>query len=185
MYERGEREPNFETLEAIADVFNVDMNYLLGKTGVEREYTFVPSGQAPLPSGLTPYHPAGKMPLLGRVAAGLPMFADDNIECYIANDFTDDEIYYGLRVHGDSMSAAGIDDGDIVVVRQQSGVDEGQIAVVLVNGDDATIKYFRQQGNTVILMPKSYNPIHQPQIYDLSKIPVRIIGRVVETRKAM
>jgi repressor LexA len=83
------------------------------------------------------------------------------------------------------MSAAGIDDGDIVVVRQQSGVDDGQIAVVLVNGDDATIKYFRQQGETVVLMPKSYNPIHQPQIYDLSKIPVRIIGRVVETRKAM
>jgi repressor LexA len=134
---------------------------------------------------LTPYHPAGKMPLLSRVAAGLPMFADDNIECYIANDFTDNEVYYGLRVHGDSMSAAGIDDGDIVVVRQQSGVDDGQIAVVLVNGDDATIKYFRQQGETVVLMPKSYNPIHQPQIYDLSKIPVRIIGRVVETRKAM
>jgi repressor LexA len=181
-YEKGMREPNSETLIRIAEFYKTSIDYLLCNS--ERRGGGQ-SAEAALPHSLTPYSPAGRMPLLGHVAAGLPLFAEENICGYIANDFTDGETYYGLVVHGDSMSAAGIDDGDTVVVRQQSSVDDGQIAVVLVGGEDATIKYFRQQGNTVILMPKSYNPVHQPQIYDLSQTSVRIIGRVVEARKMM
>ena len=143
----------------------------------------VPPDPTKLPAELEPYTPKGRMPLLGRVAAGLPLFAEENIEGYIASDFDDREIYYALRVCGDSMNAAGIDNGDIVVVRQQSAVEEHEIAVVLVNGDDATIKYFKQEGDMVVLTPKSHNPVHQTQIYNLSRTPVRIIGRVIQVRK--
>ena len=53
----------------------------------------------------------------------------------------------------------------------------------MVNGNEATVKYFRREGDLVILTPKSFNPVHQPQIYDLKKVPVRIAGLVVECRK--
>lgn len=184
MYETGKREPDLETCEAIADFFNVDMDYLTGRSNIERRHPITPPA-SPLELIGVRYTPKGQIPLLGRVAAGLPMYASDNIEGYIASDFSDGETYYGLRVQGDSMTAAGIDDGDVVIVRQQDSVDPDQIAVVLVNGDDATIKYIQQQGNVVILSPKSYNPVHQIQIYDLDKTPVRIIGRVVQCRKNM
>lgn len=134
--------------------------------------------------GATPYIPSARqIPLLGRVAAGMPMYAEENIEGYIPLDRDDGHKYFGLRIHGDSMTAAGMDDGDIIVVRQQDMVEENDIAVVLVNGYDATVKYWHRQGNTVILTPKSYNPEHQPQIYDAKKVPIRVLGRVVQIRK--
>lgn len=134
--------------------------------------------------GAVPYVPSTQqIPLLGRVAAGSPMYAEENIEGYIPLDRDDGHKYFGLRVRGDSMTAAGMDDGDIIVVRQQDMVEEGDMAVVLVNGYDATVKYWHRQGNTVILTPKSYNPEHQPQIYDAKKVPIRVLGRVVQIRK--
>lgn len=184
MYETGKREPDLETCEAIADFFNIDMDYLTGRSNIERRHPITPPA-SPLALIGERYTPKGQIPLLGRVAAGLPMYAEENIEGYIANDFDDGEIYYGLRVHGDSMSAAGIDDGDVVIVRQQDTVDTDQIAVVMVNGNDATIKYIQQQDNIVFLSPKSYNPAHQIQIYDLAQTPVRILGRVVQVRKSV
>ena len=179
-YLSGAFEPKQTRLWKLAKALDVQEAWLLGYD--------VPMERAPepitLPTTMYHYSPKGQMPLLGRVAAGLPLYAEENIDGYIANDFTDGEIYYGLRVQGDSMNAAGIDDGDIVVVRQQSAVDPTQIAVVLVNGNDATIKYVQQQGNMIILSPKSHNPVHQIQIYDITKIRVEIIGRVVQCRKA-
>ena len=68
-------------------------------------------------------------------------------------------------------------------VVQQMGVDVGEGDVVMVNGNEATVKYFRREGDLVILTPKSFNPVHQPQIYDLKRVPVRIAGLVVECRK--
>lgn len=134
--------------------------------------------------GAIPYVPSARqIPLLGRVAAGMPMYAEENIEGYIPLDRDDGHKYFGLRIHGDSMTAAGMDDGDIIVVRQQDVIEENDIAVVLVNGYDATVKYWHRQGSTVILTPKSYNPEHQPQIYDAKKVPIRVLGRVVQIRK--
>lgn len=179
-YLSGAFEPKQTRLWKLAKALDVQEAWLLGYD--------VPMERTPatitLPTTMFPYAPKGQMPVLGRVAAGLPLYAEENIDGYIANDFADGEVYYGLRVSGDSMNAAGIDDGDIVVVRQQSAVDPTQIAVVLVNGNDATIKYVQQQGNMVILSPKSHNPVHQIQIYDITKIRVEVIGRVVQCRKA-
>lgn len=172
-WETGQKTPRMGAIQRIADHFGL------------KKSDIIEDAASGMPANLEPYHPRAQMPILGRVAAGLPLYAEDNIIGYCANDFTDGEDYYALIVHGDSMTAAGIDDGDLVVVRRQSCVDEGQIAVVLVNGDDATVKYIRCQDNMVVLIPRSYNPVHQPQFYNVQDTPVSVIGRVVQIRKSV
>ena len=134
-------------------------------------------------AGAIPYDPTKVAPLLGTVRAGLPMYAEENIEDYLPIRQTDGARYFWLTVRGDSMNAVGIAEGDQLLVREQPEVENGQLAVVLVNGDEATVKYLRREGDLVILTPKSFNPVHQPQVYDLKKIPVRVLGLVVECRK--
>lgn len=133
--------------------------------------------------GATPCSMAQIAPLLGTVRAGLPMYAEENIEGYIPIRQTDGAVYFWLNIRGDSMNAAGMDDGDQILVREQPEVENGEIAVVLVNGDEATVKTFRREGELVILTPRSLNPTHQPQIYDPRKVPVRVLGKVIECRK--
>ena len=133
--------------------------------------------------GATPCDPAQVAPLLGTVRAGLPMYAEENIEAYFPIRQTDGAKYFWLTIRGDSMNAAGMDEGDQILVREQPEVENGEIAVVLVNGDEATVKTFRQEGPLVILTPRSTNPVHQPQIYDLKTTPVRVLGKVIECRK--
>lgn len=132
---------------------------------------------------IEPYRPTRSIPVLGRVAAGMPLYAEENIEGYVHCDFNDSYKYFALRVSGDSMTAAGIGDGDLVVVREQPEVENGQMAVVLVNGNGATVKNYRREGNTVILSPQSFNPEHHPQFYNLKDVPVRIVGLVMESRR--
>lgn len=134
-------------------------------------------------AGATPCNPAQVAPLLGTVRAGLPMYAVENIEGYIPIRQTDGAKYFWLNIRGDSMNAAGMNEGDQILVREQPEVENGEIAVVLVNGDEATVKTFRQEGPLVILTPRSTNPVHQPQIYDLKTTPVRVLGKVIECRK--
>ena len=134
-------------------------------------------------AGATPCNLAQVAPLLGTVRAGLPMYAEENIEGYIPIRQTDGAKYFWLNIRGDSMNAAGMDEGDQILVREQPEVENGEIAVVLVNGDEATVKTFRQEGSLVILTPRSTNPVHQPQIYDSKTIPVRVLGKVIECRK--
>ena len=88
--------------------------------------------------------------------------------------------YFALRVSGDSMNAIGINDGYLIIVRRQDQVENGEVAVVLVDNEDATVKRFYATDSTVTLMPQSTNPIHQPQIYDLHKTSVRVLGKVVK-----
>lgn len=178
MYETGSREPDFETCEAIADIFNVDMDYLLGRSIFERK-------DPVLPSNAIPVGPGQQIPVLGSVRCGQPMYAEGNIEGYVPFIGNSGETYFALRAVGDSMNAAGINEGDLVIVRQQDSVDPNTIAVVCVNGDEATLKRFRQEGNTVFLMPQSTNPEHQVQVYDITKTPIHIIGRVMEIRKQL
>lgn len=175
MYERGEREPGFATLEAIADVFNVDMDYLLGKSSI-------PNRSAnETPDGMTPFAPSHRIPILGRIRAGLPLYAEEHVEGYTYTDLNGGAEYFALRVTGDSMNAARIGDGDTLIIRRQECVDNGQIAVVLVGDDEATVKRFFQNGHTVTLMPQSTNPVHQPQIYDARDVQIRVVGLVVQS----
>ena len=175
MYERGEREPGFKTLEAIADFFNVDMDYLLGKSEVKNRSVSDP------PAEFIPFAPTHRIPILGRIRAGLPLYAEEHVEGYTYTELNGGAEYFALRVTGDSMNAARIGDGDTLIVRRQECVDNGQIAVVLVGDDEATVKRFFCTGHTVTLMPQSTNPIHQPQIYDTRDIQIRIVGLVVQS----
>ena len=169
--------PSGETLAKVAAYFAVPVGELLG------EIVPLPAAERKLPQGAIPYDPSRTAPLLGTVRAGLPMYAEENIEGYIPITRTDDARYFWLRVRGDSMNAVGIMENDEILVREQPEVENGQLAVVMVNGDEATVKYFRREGDLVILTPKSFNPVHQPQIYDLKQTQVRVAGLVVECRK--
>ena len=131
----------------------------------------------------TPYNPKiHEIPILGRIAAGLPLYAEEHIEGYTYTEHNGGAEYFALKVKGDSMNAALINDGSMIIVRKQPEVDNGAIAVVRVDKDDATVKRFRKDGNIVQLIPQSYNPEHQTQIYDLEKTHIEVIGKVVECK---
>lgn len=177
MYETGKRRPDYETLEVFADFFNVNMDTLLGRSN-----SVSPAPTAELPPGAVPYDPSKGhcIPILGRISAGLPLYADEHIEGYTITDLNGGAEYFALRVHGDSMNAMRINEGDIIIVRRQEEVEQGEVAVVIVDEDDATVKRFYSSDTTVTLMPQSTNPEHKPQIYDLNKTSIRVLGKVVK-----
>ena len=128
-----------------------------------------------------------KIPLLGKVAAGLPIEAVENLigEEEITERLASSGKYFALLIKGDSMSP-DIQDGDKVIVRQQSLVESGQIAIVLVNGSDAVCKEFRKTSSGVMLI--SRNPNYEPMVFthdEVDTTPVRVIGRVVEVRREL
>lgn len=172
MYENGQREPNFEVLEVLADFFNVDMNYLLGKTDKTTKLII------DKPQGL-------KIPVLGTVAAGIPISAVEDILDYeeVPQSWENQGEFFGLRIKGDSMKP-DINDGDTVIVRQQSTANNGDVVIALVNGDDATCKKFEKLDNGIMLISNNskYSPMYFSNEEVLTK-PVVIIGRVVELRR--
>lgn len=121
-----------------------------------------------------------RIPILGRIAAGLPLYAEEQIEGYTFTDLNGGAEYFALRVEGDSMNAIGINEGYLIIVRCQDSVENGEVAVVMVGDESATVKRFYATETTVTLMPQSTNPVHQPQIYDLTKITVKVLGKVVK-----
>lgn len=127
-----------------------------------------------------PYSPSHKIPILGRISAGLPLYAEEHVEGYTYTELNGCAEYFALRVKGDSMTAARINEGDLLIVRRQETAENGQIAVVMVGDDEATVKRFYHDGDTVTLMPQSLNPVHKPQIYNTKTTRVRVIGLVVK-----
>lgn len=169
MYERGQREPDFETLEKIASCFGVNMNTLLGREEAEGRGCAV---------GI-------KIPVLGKVAAGIPITAVENILDYeeISSEMASSGGYVALKIQGSSMEPR-MCDGDVVIVRVQSTIEPGEIAVVMINSCEATVKKIQFQSNGILLQP--FNPSFEPLFYskeDVEKIPVRIFGKVVECRQ--
>lgn len=157
--------PRIDKIEAMSNYFGVSKADL-----VEEQ----------LPSDAISYAPTQRIPILGRISAGLPLYAEEQIEGYTYTDLNHGGEYFALRVHGDSMDALGIKEGYLVIVRRQDYVDNGTICVVLVGDNEATMKRFYQDGDTVTLMPQSTNPKHMPQIYNLKHTPIHIIGKVVK-----
>lgn len=125
------------------------------------------------------------IPVLGDVAAGIPIEAVTDIIDYeeISPDLlSNGSEYFALRIKGKSMQPK-IDEGDVVIVRKQPDVDSGQIAIVGVNGDNATCKKVIKQEKGILLI--SLNHAYEPIFYsyeDIKKIPITILGRVVELR---
>lgn len=119
------------------------------------------------------------IPLLGSIACGQPILAVENIEAYIPYEVKGDpKEYFFLRAVGDSMNKAGIDDGDLVLVKSQQTANIGDKVVALV-GNDATIKIMREGEGYIILEPRSKNPAHKPiYIYDDLRIQGKVIASI-------
>ncbi len=105
-----------------------------------------------------------EVPLVGCVPCGAPLLAQENLEAMIPVSTTlvrSGRRYFLLRARGDSMTEAGIEDGSLVLVRQQSSANNGDVVVALVD-DEATIKELRQSDDAVVLVPRSENSTHKP-----------------------
>ncbi len=184
-YVSGKTEPGQKKLFILGKALGVNPTWLLG-LDVPKEFETIEPNTNNIPfnqSVGTPYNPiVHEIPILGRIAAGLPLYAEENIEGATYTDRNGGAEYFALKVEGDSMTAAQINDGNIIIVRVQNVVDNGEIAVVRVNKEAATVKRFRQEGNTVHLIPQSFNPEHQVQTYNLKNTKIDVIGKVVECR---
>lgn len=166
----------------LAKALSTTPAYLIGWT--EDKITSITSKPKSIETSIgTPYNPHVRdILILGQIAAGLPLYAEENIEGYTYTDRNGGAEYFALKVKGDSMTAAQINDGNMIIVRVQPTVENGEIAVVRVNKEVATVKRFRKDGNIIQLVPQSYNPKHQTQIYDLTNTNIDVIGKVVECR---
>ncbi len=121
--------------------------------------------------------PTRHVPLLGEVAAGTDVLAQENVEelLPLPEDFTGDGSLFMLRVRGESMIEAGILDGDFVVVRQQEQAEKGDVVVAGIPGDEATVKTYARKGSKVVLNPA--NSAMAPMVFDPAE--VHIYGKVV------
>lgn len=120
--------------------------------------------------------PVRDVPLLGRIAAGSPILAEEDIEDILPlpTQLVGNDPVFMLRVQGDSMIEAGIFDGDLVVVRRQADADDGDIVAALIDGEEATVKRLRRSPGKVILLPE--NPAYEPLVFTDG---VQLLGRVV------
>ncbi|MDE7406441.1 MAG: helix-turn-helix domain-containing protein [Clostridiales bacterium] len=172
-YENGLREPDFTTLNKLAEYFGVSVDYLLGRTDARHTTN---SGIYDIPS----LSPIGRrrVPMLGKVACGEPIYADEDRESYVMAG-TDINADFCLTAQGDSMIGARIMDGDIVFCRQQDMVENGEIAVVLI-GDEATLKrvYYYPENKMLVLRPE--NPKYKEFVYKNDELnEIRILGKAV------
>lgn len=165
----GNKYPRIDKIEMLSNYFGVMKSDLI------EDKQSLPSNAVPVD-----FSYLKRIPILGRIAAGAPIYAEENIEGYTFTDLNGGAEYFALRVRGDSMNAVRIYDGDIVIIRRQDIVENGEIAAVLIDDQDATLKRFSRTGDIVTLMPQSTNPEHKPFVYDLKKTNVKILGLVVK-----
>jgi len=127
--------------------------------------------------------PSRHVPLIGEVAAGTGLLAQENVEDLIPlpTDFTGEGELFMLKVRGDSMIDAGILDGDFVVARQQNVAENGDIVVAGIPGDEATIKTFKKSGNTITLIPS--NASMKPMVF--SSDEVHVFGKLVTVMRRL
>ncbi len=175
-WENGETEKiKFPVIEILSNYYNVNPVWLMGyDVPMERE---IRQDSNAFPTVDVPQ----KYPVLGKIRAGLPILAVENIEGYMyapSSKIQAGYDYFFLRVIGDSMNLK-FPDGCLLLVQKQPELENSQIGVIRVNGDDATVKRFKQEGDLVILEPMSSNPEHQVQIYNPKKTKVEIIGKVI------
>lgn len=171
-WEKGKYTPKMATLKQIAEIFNVNIDDLMKK-----------DLKNPTDEVIQPL-PVKEIPIVSQISAGLPIYAEENIleHTYIATKkLNSNKEIFGLRVNGDSMDKE-FRDGDVVIVEKDAVVENGQIAVVQVNGYNATVKRVRYEKDRVILIPESNNPAHYPQVYSQDD-EVKIIGKVVSSQK--
>lgn len=124
------------------------------------------------------------IPLLGRVAAGCPLYDEGNIigKVYVSPDLHDADELYALTVKGDSMIPR-IHDGDVLIVKHQDDADSGQLVVVQINGNEGVVKKLQKYRDGIALV--SLNPAYEPMHFsndEIESLPVRVVGKVLEVR---
>ena len=179
LWENGRRKVDTVNLQRIANAFNVTTDYLLGRDPIPNDSKSEINYAIPLTGGV-------RIPVLGSIVAGIPNTAvadyDEWIE--ISQSLAMRGDYFALRIKGDSMEPT-LFDSDIVVIRQQPDVEDGEIAAVSIAGNEATIKriYHRSDGIDIVgdnvrAFPRMFYSNH-----DIASLPVRIMGKAVEVRR--
>lgn len=153
-WENDREEPKLSALKYVADFYDVSVDSIISDKD---------------------NHDLG-IPLIGTIAAGTPIFADQNIEDYFTIDSRINADFC-LRIQGDSMIDAGINNDDIVFIRQQPTLEVGEIGVIQI-GEEATLKRFYRTNDSIILQPANSN--YLPQVYT-SDSDIKILGKLVAT----
>lgn len=170
-YENEKRDMSPDTIIKLSEYFKVSTDYLLGKSDVRN-----PEKTSNISEKIY------MCPVYGQIPAGEPNWAEECVEGRLPLDpnlmnIVNPEECYFLRVNGESMNKV-IKNGAYALIRKTDWVDDGEIAVVLVNGYDATLKKFSKQGDFVVLEPMSNDPTFQTQIYT-KDTPIKIIGKYI------
>lgn len=207
-YEKNEREPNSEVLVRLANFFNCSVDYLIGRSteriddsvldavneiddDLLKKYGNIYEAQnaqqiRDLKNHFANIHPIKlkRFPLLGEIACGEPIYADEDKESYVMADMNINADFC-LTAKGDSMINARINDGDIVFIRKMPMVNNGDIAAVIID-DEATLKrvYYYPEKNKLILNPE--NPAYEPFVYINEELnEIRILGKAVYFMSAL
>lgn len=156
-----------DRLRTIAEALDTTSQYLMG---------LEEASSPALPPNIMPMPKMRKVPLLGSIACGAPILAEEHIEDYVeVPEFIPAD--FSLRCKGDSMVGARIYNGDIVYIRQQDTVESGQIAAVLIDGE-ATLKRVQIYSDRIVLEPA--NPLYEPLVFHKEEInSLRILGKAV------
>ena len=166
-YEKGEREPNSDVLIKIANYYNTSVDFILGVTTTQDIFS-IPN--------INPIPKTKNVPLLGTIACGEPILAEENIENYVTVDMKAN-VDFALKCKGDSMINARIFDGDIVYIHSQPDVENGEIAAVLID-NEATLKKVHKYPNKLVLSP--CNPMYDDLVYTEEQLnDIRILGKAV------
>ena len=170
-YLKGDWEGKQGAVYALAKTLGVTEAWLMGY-----DVSMDADSSPDIPPGFIPLPETRKVPLVGRIACGTPITAEENIEDYVDAP-KDHRVDFALLCEGDSMIDAGIDDGDIVYIRKQPDVENGQIAAVRI-GEEATLKRVYKEADRVVLMPA--NSAYLPLTYVGEQInAIAIEGRAV------
>lgn len=170
-YELGSREPSGDALIHMAHILGTTTDYLLGNSTTKEADQKVGRGV--------------RIPVLGRVVAGIPIEAVEEILDYeeITPELAATGEFFALKIRGHSMEPRMME-GDVVIVRRQDDVESGDIAIVLVNGNEATVKRVKKQEDGITLIATNTS-VYEPHYYsnkEIEELPVRILGKVVELR---
>ncbi len=153
-YVQNRRQPRLDDLYKIAEILGVEARELLILQDDHQDEDNTNDGDVT------------KVPVVGKVSCGMPIYAEENIATYISVSkkiAQPNNSYFILYAEGDSMNLAGINSGDMVLIKQQPSANNGDLVVALID-DEATIKEFHKKNNMIILKPKSDNKKHQPII---------------------
>ena len=161
-WEKGVREPSVVVISKIAEIFRVSISDIMEKDLSSARFNNISNNSS-----------SNQIPLLGTIAAGSPILAEQNIEDYFSLD-KKIKADFCLRIQGDSMINVNILDGDIVFIRKQEDLEDGQIGAVLVD-DSATLKRFYRNNGSVILQAE--NPEYKPLV--ISTGEVIVLGKMV------